>query len=149
MPSVSFYASRRDANELLRFVLEQPGWQLLGRDGRAIKTLADARGSSFHVYTAEMKGKRVRDEGWGLVQLHLGRVGREAIASSRIDHNSETRARTWSPHAPELGPVEAWNWKAVSRVASAMVRWVNERTVSRYGIAVVLPGAAAARRELR
>jgi hypothetical protein len=148
MPSVSFYASRKDANELVAFVLAQAGWSLLDRDGKRVRRLADARVGSLQVWAPEMRG-RAGAEGWGLVQLRLGRVGRAAIGASRIDHNSETRARTWYPHAPELGPVEDWDWRGVARVASMMVKHVTSRTVSRWGIAVVLPGAAAAGLELR
>lgn len=57
---------------------------------------------------------RFSSEGWGLVHVSLS-VGPPASIASFVSANSERRAKAWEPTYPDLGPVSAWSWPAVSK----------------------------------
>jgi hypothetical protein len=86
---------------------------------------------------------RTSSEGWGLIQLYLsgGRDG--LIRPSHTNHNSETRARSWEPMYPDLGPVGAWDWPEVSRASGRLNRHIRRSAVQKSGSRVILPEAAA------
>lgn len=57
---------------------------------------------------------RFSSEGWGLIHVCLS-VGAPATIASFVSAHSEKSAATWEPTYPDLGPVSAWNWPAVSK----------------------------------
>lgn len=96
---------------------------------------------------AEGATHRFTLEGWGLIQLLAGGVRERRIERSRIAHNSEARARAWeSTDADRSGPVDAWDWKALDRLAGRLVYHVRRRLAAdKHGSSPVLPGAQARR----
>lgn len=75
---------------------------------------------------AEGEEGSFRDQlkGWGLIQLQFSRqpAFRKLFGSCRLSVNSQRRAKTWHATYPELGPPEAWNWKAIEAFARRLGR---------------------------
>ena len=86
---------------------------------------------------------RTDARGWGLIQLYLAVADEQSIGLSHTNHNSEGRARAWEPHYAELGPVDAWDWTAVTRVSRRLNYQIRRAAVGRASGRVILPEAAA------
>lgn len=86
---------------------------------------------------------REEPEGWGVIQLALVGVSGRSLGPSRTSHNSAARAARWRATYPELGPVSAWDFDAVTRESARLVRFIQAKAVDRLGPRPVLPGAAA------
>ncbi len=85
---------------------------------------------------------RVDSGGWGLIQLYLEAPRDGKLRASHTNHNSQKRALKWEPtYLDRLGPVDAWDWKAVSRVSSRLNRFIRSRATSKSGTRFVLPCA--------
>ena len=84
-------------------------------------------------------------DGWGLINLQFGIVTNGALRPSELKYSSEARARRWEETlASSLGPVDAWDWRAVETLARRLHYHVGRRlTVRRQGARPVLAGAAA------
>lgn len=92
-----------------------------------------------------VKGATFRhdSEGWGLIQFDLGWFRRPGVLDScHTNHQSERGARSWAEVAPELGPVEAWNWMEVNRMSSRLNRFIRKLATARSGSRPILPEAA-------
>ena len=96
------------------------------------------------------KSGLVREElaGWGLIGLHLGGFGTNAIGTfglqrSDISVNSKKRAMAWEDTYPELGPVEAWLWSEVTRAFRRASGWIRRQAQLKVDGAPVLAGAKA------
>ena len=92
---------------------------------------------------------RYRLDGWGLIQLYLGGIGPHGMVASQSNHFTETRAKSWEQtdmgeRGPERGPVDAWDWRKVTAISSALNRFVRKLAQYKLGSCPVLPGAAAA-----
>lgn len=113
----------------------------------------------FQLYAPEMRGSvverridfkpgavpgathRFATEGWGLIQLYFGVKGDRGLTASHTNHNSETRAGTWSSTIGDLGDPEAWDWLAVTRVSGRLCRYIRKRAVTKAWSRPVLPAA--------
>ena len=86
-------------------------------------------------------------EAWGLIQLLASGIRDQCIECSRLAYNSEARARAWEEtSAVRFGPVEAWDWVAVGRLAGRLTYHVRRRlAVGKHGSRSILPAAQAAR----
>jgi hypothetical protein len=97
----------------------------------------------------KVKGASFRWEigGWGLFRLQLGGSGDGIISSSWFAHNSEKRARRWSDTYTQLGPPDAWDWKAVTNLGRRIIYHIRDRlAVAKLESAAVLPEADELRR---
>ena len=81
-------------------------------------------------------------EGWGLMQLLFGQVTETQMRPGRLSNNSEKRSLKWEPLYPELGPVSAWDWKAVERLSRRIEDLIRRRAVASHHSIQLLPGAA-------
>ena len=116
----------------------------------------------LHLYTPEMRGAimeqrvvyqpgavpgptgRTDAGGWGLIQFYLAPADEQSIGVSHTNHNSEARARAWEPiGADRLGPVDAWDWQAVTRVSRRLNYQIRKLAVGRSSGRAILPEAAA------
>ena len=97
--------------------------------------------------TVEGASYRLSLEAWGLVQLLAGGLRGQRVKSSRVAHNSEARARAWEATSAErLGPVEAWDWRALDQLAGRVTYHIRRRlAVGKDGARAILTGAQAAR----
>jgi hypothetical protein len=86
-------------------------------------------------------------EAWGLIQLLAGGVRDRRIERARAARNSQARVRAWAETtADRLGPVEAWDWVALDRLASRLTYHVRRRlAVDKVASWPVLAGAQACR----
>ena len=84
-------------------------------------------------------------DGWGLINLQFGIVSAGMLRPSELKYSSEARARRWEETlASSLGPVDAWDWRAVETLARRLHYHVGRRlTVRKQGARPVLAGAAA------
>lgn len=84
-------------------------------------------------------------DGWGLLQLCVGRPLNGRLLPSSISSNSEARARRWEDTlAHQLGQPADWNWINVGRVTRRLQYHIARRlAVSKRGARPVLPGADA------
>lgn len=80
-------------------------------------------------------------EGWGLVQLYLSGPTTNGLQLSHTNHNTQKRAEAWQLTIPELGPVEAWDFKKITAFSSRLNREIRKRSVTKLGSYPVLPGA--------
>jgi hypothetical protein len=88
---------------------------------------------------------RYTTEGWGLIQLYLGALRAGTLSSSHTNHNSETRAQTWSATVRTAPGPDAWDWDGVKRVSGKLVRFIRKLGVDKHGSRPILPAAHAAR----
>ena len=86
-------------------------------------------------------------EGWGLLDLQIGRPIKGRLSPSRIAVNSGSRARQWEDTlAHQVGPVADWNWGIVAKTARRLQYHIARRlAVAKRGNRPVLAGAEAAR----
>jgi hypothetical protein len=116
----------------------------------------------FQLYAPEMRGSvherridfnpgavpgathRFATEGWGLIQLYFGVKGDRGLTASHTNHNSETRASSWSSTIGGLDEPGAWDWSAVARVSGRLCRYIRKRAVTKSWSRPVLPEANAA-----
>jgi hypothetical protein len=87
---------------------------------------------------------RYDSQGWGLIQLYFGRLRDGRLSSCHTNHNSEKRARAWTPtysDEPEMGSVEAWDWKEVTRISSRLNRFLKSRSPGKLHSRPILPNA--------
>ena len=122
----------------------------------------------FHLYALDMKGAVIHEKvtfkpgavpgatfrhdtrGWGLIQLYFGALRENgSLTPSHTNHFSPARATKWAPTSPGLGSVADWDWKAVERTSSRLVRFIRKIATSREWSRPVLPAAAQAQREGR
>lgn len=82
-------------------------------------------------------------EGWGLVQLYLGGPSTNGLQPSHTNHNTQTRAEAWQSTIPEMGSVEAWDFKKITAFSSRLNREIRKLSVAKLGSHPVLPGAYA------
>ena len=84
-------------------------------------------------------------DGWGLVNLQFGLVSEGTLRPSDLKYSSEARARRWEETlASSLGPVDAWDWRAVEMLARRLHYHLGRRlAVRKHGARPVLAGAAA------
>jgi hypothetical protein len=70
---------------------------------------------------------RYDSAGWGLIQLYFGNVRDGRLSNCHTNHNSERRARKWEPTYADdpMDPVDAWNWKEVTRTSALLNRFVK------------------------
>lgn len=64
------------------------------------------------------RSHRTEWTGWGVIYLQLN----HGPLPSRVSVNSRKRAEAWASTCPDLGPPEAWNWKAVESHARRLQR---------------------------
>lgn len=69
-------------------------------------------------------------EGFGLLQLYLGGLSPNGIVASHTSHASHQRARAWHETAPDLGPVDAWNWAELTRTSEALNHLIRTKLVA-------------------
>lgn len=86
-------------------------------------------------------------EGWGLVQLYLGGPSPSGLQPSHTNHNTQTRAEAWQSTLPDMGPVEAWDFKRITAFSSRLNREIRKRSIAKLGSHPVLPGASVRWRE--
>lgn len=85
---------------------------------------------------------RYQCEGWGLIQLHFGRVfGERDLCWSHTNHNTEKRAVNWAPVYPGLGTPASWDFAAVTRASGRLNRAIRKLAVRTLGPRPVLPVA--------
>ena len=86
---------------------------------------------------------RYEPNGWGLIQLYFGGVSERGLHHSHTNHNSEKRAKKWeTTYADELGSVDAWDWKTLSKVSGRLRYHIRNRlAVEKHGSRPVLPSA--------
>src|SRR5207248_4624986 len=84
-------------------------------------------------------------DGWGLINLQFGIMSGGTLRPSELKYSSGARARRWEePLASSLGPVDAWDWRAVETLARRLHYHVGRRlTVRKQGAPRVPAGAAA------
>ncbi len=64
---------------------------------------------------------REKTQGWGLINIQItDQPG--AVSKCSVSVNSEKRAYAWAETLKELGDPERWDWKAVDRQASRIIR---------------------------
>lgn len=86
-------------------------------------------------------------DGWGLIQLLFEAPRKNELAASHTNHNSQKRAERWAPTYPENARyVAEWDWAAVTRVSSRLVRHIRRLGASKVGSRPVLPAALEAQR---
>lgn len=122
----------------------------------------------FLLYAPEMKGKVVHHKvifqpgavpgasfrhdtrGWGLVQVYFGFLKPDAsLTNCHTNHNSESRALKWAANQTELTDVSGWDWQAVERTSSRLVRFIRKVAPSKQWSRPVLPAAFKAQDEGR
>ena len=126
--------------------LGQPG----RRRGHALLSLwAPATNGELHIRRIDLKlpGHTFREQvqGWGLLSLQLGGLTPDGLQPSHVAVNSEKRALKWESTYPELGPVEQWDWRAVTKVSRRITGWIRRQAVEKEGPRPILLGAQAAR----
>jgi hypothetical protein len=94
---------------------------------------------------ARLGTHRYSVEGWGLISLQLGGLGKIELHPSHTNHNSENRARKWA-HTYEylLGHPSAWNWDVVTRTSAKLNRRIRSLAAAKIGSRPVLPAAKEA-----
>jgi len=106
--------------------------------------------SLFHIKHIKLQPKtgykyRYAIEGWGLIQLYLGGLSPLGVVHSHTNHNSEKRADAWQDTISYLGSAGTWDWKQVTRISSALNRYIRTKlAVSVKFGRPVLPEAAKA-----
>jgi len=66
----------------------------------------------------------------------------ETLGPSNVKHHSEAGARKWEDTRRDpLGPISAWDWLAVTRLARALGTRIRRAAVGKFGTRPVLPGA--------
>jgi hypothetical protein len=114
----------------------------------------------FKIYSPSMKGniKIERTEwdekawrpqswscsvkGWGLIQLNFAGRKDGRIDRSDASCNSEKRAFKWEVVARDrLGPVSAWDWKAVSSISNKIYRFIRKTGADKVEGKPILPAA--------
>ena len=80
-------------------------------------------------------------EGWGLVQLYLGALGKGGVKDSHTNHNSIKRAEAWAPVIPEMQSVELWDFKKIAAFSSRLNRQISKMGIAKIASRAVLPGA--------
>ena len=71
---------------------------------------------------------RFRVDGWGLMQLYLGRAKDQEIEYSHFGHNSESRAKRWEPtYIDELGLVDDWDWQLLKKISGKIQYHIRKR----------------------
>lgn len=122
-----------------------------------------SRALHFQLYAATMGGRvasrritfkpgavpgathRHTSEGWGLIQLYFGQLREGRLSNCHTNHSSERGARNWeSTCAATMGPVDAWNWKEVTRISSRLNRFLQRTAVAKLHSRPILPAAAQA-----
>ncbi|MGH7627778.1 MAG: hypothetical protein ACREOJ_20980 [Gemmatimonadaceae bacterium] len=85
--------------------------------------------------------------GWGLLQLQFGGVAGRTLTASRLALNSKSRAARWQDtYLDKLGPIDAWDWSRLARVARALQSHLRHHlSVERLGTRPVLRAAAQLR----
>jgi hypothetical protein len=99
---------------------------------------------SLRRYALELRDASFRYEvrGWGLFRLELGGAGDGVVEDSWFAHNTRKRAQKWSNAYGELGPPDAWDWDAVTKLGRRIIHHVRNRlAVAKVGSAAVLPQA--------
>lgn len=95
--------------------------------------LNPAAGLGTHRYTVE---------GWGLISLQLGGLGKTGLHPSHTNHNSENRARKWADtYKALMGTPSAWNWDVVTRTSAKLNYRIRSLAVSKTRNRPVLPAA--------
>ncbi|MEM6256268.1 MAG: hypothetical protein AAF821_25420 [Cyanobacteria bacterium P01_D01_bin.156] len=86
---------------------------------------------------------RYEASGWGLIQLYLGGISERGIHHSHTNHNSEKRAQKWeSIYFDQLGSVDTWNWKQLSKVSRKIRYHIRNRlAVGKWGSRPILHSA--------
>jgi len=84
---------------------------------------------------------RHASQGWGLIQVYFGRLRDGGLSHCHTNHNSERRARHGESSCADMGPVDAWNWKEVSRTSSKLDRFVRRTAPGKLHSRPVLPAA--------
>ncbi len=80
-------------------------------------------------------------EGWGLVQLYLGSLGKRGLHDSHTNHNSMKRAEAWAPVKPEMRSFESWDFKKITAFSSRLNRQIRKMGIAKIASRAVLPGA--------
>jgi hypothetical protein len=99
---------------------------------------------SMRRYSLKLRDASFRYEitGWGLFRLQLGGAGDGVVEDSWFAHNTQKRAEKWSDTYGELGPPDAWDWEAVTKLGRRIIYHVRNRlAVAKVGSAAVLPQA--------
>jgi len=95
--------------------------------------------------TAGLGTHRYSVEGWGLIFLQLGGLGKMEVHPSNTNHNSEKRARKWAETYEDLlGQPSAWNWDVVTRTSAKLNRRIRSLAAAKIGSRPVLPAAKEA-----
>jgi hypothetical protein len=92
----------------------------------------------------KLRGATFRHEtdGWGLFRLQLSGSGDGVVNDSWFAHNTEKRAQRLSDAYVELGPPDAWDWGAVTKIGRRIIYHLRNRiAVAKVDSAVVLPEA--------
>jgi hypothetical protein len=66
-------------------------------------------------------------EGFGMLQLYLGGLSPNGIVASHTSHASRQRACVWQKTAPDLGPVDAWNWDELVQTSEALNHLIKSK----------------------
>ena len=64
---------------------------------------------------------REKTQGWGLISIQITDQP-EAVSKCSVSVNSEKRAYAWAETLKDLGDPGRWDWKAVDRQASRIIR---------------------------
>ena len=83
-------------------------------------------------------------EGWGLISLQLGGVGKMGLHPSRTNHNTQKRATKWADTQHSMGDPMAWNWNVVTRTSNKLNRRIRSLSVAKVGSRSVLQAAKKA-----
>lgn len=117
----------------------------------------------FHLHAPEMGGRvihrrikfnpgavkgathRFDSEGWGLIQLYFGARRKDgSLTPSHTNHNSETRAQTWSKTYVDDPSPDEWDWAGVKRVSGQLIRFIRKTSLDKSGSRPILPAAHTA-----
>jgi hypothetical protein len=86
---------------------------------------------------------RYAANGWGLVQLYLGKVWRDKLQGSHTNHFSQKGACQCESVGDEEASVENWDFKRITAFSTRLNRTIRARAAGKLGSQAVLPGALA------
>lgn len=75
---------------------------------------------------------RYATEGWGLIQLYLGGIKNNTLNKSHIGHFNEKGALKWEAEGDVRGKVNAWDWKAISRMSRKLKYQIHHKMAVRH-----------------
>ncbi|MCG6142730.1 hypothetical protein [Leptospira mtsangambouensis] len=81
-------------------------------------------------------------DGWGLIQLYLGKLENNILKNSHTNHNSEKRASKWENiHENSLGKIHEWDWKIVNSTSRKLNRFIKNQSKDKINSRYILPEA--------